>query len=272
MCLILNNLNISFVGKYVVRDMSLTLSQGEILGIIGESGSGKTMLAKALIGLVPQPGIVSVGQLQMFERRFYEDPVNSFESIRGKDIAMITQDPIPALNPIMQVGKQIAEAAIVHHKVPPKLALEQALSILTDVKIRDPKHVMHCYPHQLSGGMAQRVVIAMMLMCAPQILIADEITSALDTNTRQEIVGIIKDFVERNNMSVIMISHDINQVLNLCNKILVMYNGQAVEYDRTSAIINSCHPYTKALLDCMPNKEKRGSPLYEISASSLASI
>lgn len=264
MCLILNNLNITFAGQTVVRDVSFNLPQGGSLGIIGESGSGKTMLAKALMGLVPQPGVVTVESLRMFEKEYYNN-TSKFAAIRGKNIAMVTQDPMLALNPIMQVGKQIAEAACIHQRLSQQEAMAAAHAMLIAVKIPDPDRVLRCYPHQLSGGMAQRVLLAMMLACKPQVLIADEVTSALDASTRHEIMALIKELAVQNNMSTIMISHDIHQVVAYCQNILVLWRGQVVENTAADDLINSQHPYTQALLNCLPTRSKRGTPLPEIA-------
>lgn len=264
MSLILNNLSVSFDSVCVVDDVSFTLAQGEILGIIGESGSGKSMIAKSIMGLVPNPGKVTASQCRLFGTEYYPNNEHKLGEVRGSKIAMITQDPKFALNPIMKVGMQIAESFTVHHKCKRKEAQKKAREMLEVVKIIDAGTVFHLYPHQLSGGMAQRVVIAMMLACNPKILIADEATSSLDSDTRKSILTLIKDLSKENNMSVIMISHDLNQVVNFCDNVLVMKDGAVVEHCTAANILQSQNEYTKFLCECMPTKEKRHTRLPEM--------
>lgn len=238
------------------------MAKGEIFGIIGESGAGKTMLSKALLGLVPYPGIVTVDQLQMQDE---DVPLSaaSFAKVRGKKITMITQDPFLALDPVMKVGKQIAESFMLHQNMTNNEALNAAAKMLAAVKLQHD--VINKYPHQLSGGMAQRVVIAMMLACKPQILIADEVTSALDADTRAEVMRLLVDLAKNEGISIILISHDIHQVVAHCDRILVMWQGSAIECTTAEKIFMSKHPYTAALLNCLPSKAKRGTLLPEFT-------
>lgn len=238
----------------VVDKLSLSLGENEILGVVGESGSGKSITALALMGLLPQPaGKVLSGDVLMHNK-----PVIPCE-VRGKKIAMIFQEPMTALNPVHTIGKQLLEVFTLHQ---PKLTqqdkINKAIYWLKRVGIPEPTQRMTEYPHQLSGGMRQRVLIAMALAIEPDILIADEPTTALDVTTQGQILSVIKELQAQINMSVIFITHDLGVVFNLCDRIAVMYAGSIVESAATRDLFsNPRHPYTQGLINAIPSLEQK---------------
>jgi len=187
------------------------------------------------------------------------------QSMRGHNIAMIGQDPKYSLNPVIKVGKQVAESFIIHHKLSKVQAKSAVIELLKDCLIDDPKKVYDLYPHQLSGGMGQRVMIAMMIACGPQILIADEATASLDADVRDEILELFNKMYQQYDMSIIMISHDLPLVASFCDHVMVMYKGSVVESCPATKLSSAQHPYTQGLWNCIPSKDKRNKPLPEIN-------
>jgi peptide/nickel transport system ATP-binding protein len=233
----------------------------EKLGIVGESGSGKSMSARALLGLIRPPGEVTARRLELdgIDLRALSD--RQWHGIRGRRIAMVMQDPRFSLNPVMRVGDQIAEAYLAHHDEDHATARGRALDMLAAVHIRDPDRVYHAYPHELSGGMGQRAMIAMMLMPEPEILITDEPTSALDISVQTQVLSIIDELVTRRGMGLIFISHDLNLVASFCDRVLIMYAGRVVEERDARDLHNATHPYTRGLLACLPKLGERRETL-----------
>lgn len=264
---IVENLNILFPSKTgfeaVVKDVSFCIKQ-EKLALVGGSGSGKTLTAKALFGLVPKPGQVQAKTLSVFGNDILTMQPEALRKIRGKQMAMIMQDPTFALNPVLTVGAQIDECFKFHHAVNSKRAKALTLNVLAEVKIKDPAKVYPLYSFQLSGGMGQRVMIAMMIACKPRLLVADEATSALDVETKYEILELLTDICNTKQMSLFMISHDLSLVAKYCDRALVMYRGQVVDSCKAKELPYSNHPYTAGLWNCMPSLEKRGKRLFEL--------
>ena len=256
------NLSVSFdTPKGVVeavRGISFQVGQ-ERLGIVGESGSGKSQTGRAILGLTP--GRVEADRIEFDGINLHKAPARTIRAIRGRRISMIMQDPRYSLNPVMTVGWQIAEAYRVHTNATKREAKQHALDMLTTVRIREPEKVYGLYPHQVSGGMGQRIMIAMMLIPGPDLIIADEPTSALDVTVQLQVLAILDDMVRDRGMGLIFISHDLHLVSSFCDRILVMYGGQIMEVLEAGALDQAEHPYTKGLLNCLPDIDRQQGTL-----------
>ncbi len=238
-----------------VRGVSFSLGR-EKLGIVGESGSGKSQTGRAILRLVAPPGRVTAKKLEFDGIDLMATGEAQMRDIRGKRIAMVLQDPKFSLNPVMTVGKQIAEAYRAHASADRAAAKQRALDMLRAVKMREPERVYAAYPHELSGGMGQRAMIAMMLATEPDLLIADEPTSALDVTVQLQVLAILDDLVSQRGMGLIFISHDLNLVASFCDRVLVMYAGRVVESLRASELGQAKHSYTQGLLAALPRIDK----------------
>ncbi|WP_136649520.1 ABC transporter ATP-binding protein [Paracoccus aeridis] len=234
-----------------VRGTSFDVGR-ERVGIVGESGSGKSMTGRAILGLVRPPGRVTASRLTFDGIDLRALPDRQMRRIRGQRVSMVMQDPRYSLNPVMTVGRQIAEALRVHGRPSREEIRRRSLDMLTEVQIRDPERVLKAYPHELSGGMGQRVMIAMMLVTEPELLIADEPTSALDVTVQLDVLRILDDLVRRRGMGLIFISHDLRLVSTFCDRVLVMYRGRIVEEIEARRLHEARHPYTQGLLNCLP--------------------
>ncbi len=234
-----------------VRGVSFTLGR-EKLGIVGESGSGKSQTGRAILGLMDRRAVVRAKTLRFAGTDLLTADAATMRRIRGAGISMILQDPKYSLNPVMSVGRQIAEAFLVHHKTTRREARRRTLEILEAVRIRDPDRVYRAYPHELSGGMGQRVMIAMMMIPEPEIIIADEPTSALDVTVSLQVLAILDDMVTRRGTGLILISHDLTLVASYCDRVLIMYAGRIMESCAADQLANAQHPYTRGLMNCLP--------------------
>lgn len=239
-----------------VRGINYTLTKGEILGIVGESGSGKSVSLMSIMGLVPYPGKVIDGEVIFNNEDLLKKDDTEMNKIRGKEIAMIFQDPMSSLNPVYRIGNQIVETILIHNKMSKKQAKEKAIEMLELVGIPSPKDRINCYPHEFSGGMRQRVMIAMALACDPKLLIADEPTTALDVTIQAQILELMKDIQKKKNTSIILVTHDLGVVADLCENIMVMYGGILMEKGTVDEIFyKPSHPYTRGLLSSIPRVE-----------------
>lgn len=239
--------------ELAVKDVSFTLDKGEVLCIVGESGSGKSMSANALMGLLPEGVTPSAGSIHFENRDLLTLSDDEMMSLRGKDISMIFQEPLSALNPLMRVGDQIAEVFEAHDLLTPTERRKRALELLHEVGLPDPDTTIRAYPFQLSGGQRQRVVIAMALALEPKILIADEPTTALDVTTQAQILDLIEDLRMRHGMAVLFITHDFGVVADIADRVIVMQHGEVVEAgEAETVLLNPTHAYTRALLDAIP--------------------
>ncbi|WP_333589678.1 ABC transporter ATP-binding protein [Ligilactobacillus acidipiscis] len=252
-----NNLEINFhtyAGDVkAIRNVSFHLDKGETLAIVGESGSGKSVTTKSLMGLLANNAEVVGGSIIFHGEDILKKSEKQMQGIRGKDIAMIFQDPMTSLDPTMKIGRQIAEPLMKHKKVEKKKALAQALEILKLVGIDNAEKRINEYPHQFSGGQRQRIVIAIALVCYPEILIADEPTTALDVTIQAQILDLMKELQQKIETSIIFITHDLGVVAGMADRVAVMYAGQIVEYGSVDEIFyNPQHPYTWGLLNSMP--------------------
>lgn len=254
----IQNLHIQFdiFGTHVqaVRGVTLDLNAGETLAIVGESGSGKSVTSKAIMGLNPNPpGKVTAGKILFNGQDLVQYSQKQLQKIRGKEISMIFQDPMTALNPTMKIGKQIMEGLIKHQNMSKSEAKKRAIELLSLVGIPNPDKRVDEYPHQFSGGMRQRVVIAIALACNPKILIADEPTTALDVTIQAQILDLMRDIQKKTGTAIILITHDLGVVANLAQRVAVMYGGKIVETGTLDDIFyQPKHPYTWGLLSSMP--------------------
>lgn len=270
------NLEIKFNlrGKtlHAIRGISLDLYQGEILAIVGESGSGKSVFTKSFMGLLDQNGYVSGGTVLYYGSEDQKEmdlaqikKEKDWLKIRGHEIAMVMQDPMTSLNPLKTIGDQIMEAVLLHQKVNRQEAKKRTLQYLNDVGIQDPERRFAQYPHEFSGGMRQRVVIAIAIACSPRILICDEPTTALDVTIQAQILDLLKDLREKYRLSIILITHDLGVVANIADRVAVMYAGDMIEIGTSEEIFyDAKHPYTWALLSSLPQIGVKGTDLFSI--------
>ena len=256
-----------------VRDLTFSIAPGEVLGLVGESGSGKSITSLAIMGLLP-PSATLAGDI-IFENgesgpsKLLSLPAESLRALRGSSIAMIFQEPMTALNPVMRVGDQIAEAVLAHHQVSKAEAWQRAIEGMRDVAIPDPEQRARSYPHQLSGGMRQRVMIAMAIVNRPQLLIADEPTTALDVTIQAQILELLNDLRKKFGLAMLFISHDLAVVSHVADRVAVMYTGSLVELGTKADIFQApAHPYTRGLLRAIPTlATDRARPLATIDGT-----
>lgn len=243
-----------------VRGVSFQLGR-ERLGIVGESGSGKTMTGRAVLRLIRPPGRIGADRIMFDGKDLMKANEREMRSLRGRQIAMVMQDPKYSLNPVMLVGDQLTEGLRRRDRLAAAEARRKAIAALVAVQIRDPERVMDAYPHELSGGMGQRVMIAMMLIPEPDLLIADEPTSALDVTVQAEVLSILDGLVKERGMGLIFISHDLRLVSRFCDRVMVMYKGKVVEELAARDLMSARHPYTQGLLNCLPRIGGSREPL-----------
>lgn len=248
----IRDLNVRFGRNAIaaITDVSFDVGR-ERVGIVGESGSGKSTTGRAIMRLLPTKAGVTASRMAFCGEEILDKTQRQMDRLRGRDMALIMQDPRYSLNPVLPIGKQIAESARLHLGLTGKEALKAARDMLVRVRISDPDRVMGQYPHQISGGMGQRVMIAMMLIARPKLVIADEPTSALDVSVRKDVLLLLDELVRENNSGLILISHDIRMVASFCDRIIVMYRGRIVE--ELTGLDKAQHPYTQALIAAMPD-------------------
>jgi oligopeptide/dipeptide ABC transporter ATP-binding protein len=240
-------------GPEILSAVDINLNSGEVLGVVGESGSGKSMLALSIMGLLPRPITVRSGEILLQDRNLLPLPAKELRALRGKDMAMIFQEPMTSLNPVMRVGQQVGEVLRWHRSMQGEAARQEGIALLKRVEMPDPQRQIDAYPHELSGGMRQRVMIAIALAGRPKLLIADEPTTALDVTIQAQILELIRNIQRDDGMSVLLITHDLGVIAEMCDRVAVMYAGRVVEQGAVLDIFDRpAHPYTRGLLASRP--------------------
>ena len=249
----------------VVDDVDLSIGRGETVALVGESGCGKSMTALSILRLVPRPGRIETGSLRLGGRDVRALPVAEMRRLRGREVAMIFQEPMTSLNPVVTCGDQVAEVLLLHERLSRREARRRVLELFEQVGIPDPAERIDAHPHQLSGGLKQRVMIAMALAARPRLLIADEPTTALDVTIQAQILELLARLRSELGMSILLITHDLGIVNELADRVAVMYAGRVVETGTREEILGAPrHPYTQGLLRSMPARARRGERLAEI--------
>jgi peptide/nickel transport system ATP-binding protein len=238
-----------------VDSVSFTISERQVLGIVGESGCGKSVTALSVMRLIPPPGIIADGKLLFKGKDLLSIPESEMERIRGNEISMIFQEPMTSLNPVFRIGDQISEVLLQHRQISKKEAYEQTLNLLKQVGIPSPEQRMREFPHKMSGGMRQRVMIAMGIACNPRLIIADEPTTALDVTIQAQILALLDNLRQTHGMAILLITHDLGVIAELAENVLVMYTGRVVEHAKVRDLIdNPLHPYTQGLMRSIPGR------------------
>lgn len=248
-----------------VDDLSFSLDENEVLAIVGESACGKSVTSLSILQLVPPPGKIIGGEIRYRGENLLEKTPKEMNAIRGQEISMIFQEPMTSLNPVFPIGRQIMESLLYHGEKDKQAARDRAIEMLRLVGISQPEKALNNFPHQLSGGMRQRVMIAMALACDPHILIADEPTTALDVTIQAQILRLLCDLQKKAGAAIILITHDLGIVAQIAQNVMVMYAGEAVEYaDVRSIYADPLHPYTRGLLQSIPKMDETRDTLYNI--------
>lgn len=270
--LTIRDLKVAFQVKgklaYALDGINIDIPKGKIVGIVGESGCGKSMTAMSIMGLIKNPGKIVGGSIDFCGTELTKLSVRDYAKIRGKDISMIFQEPMTSLNPVVKVGKQVMEAIILHEKISKEEAKMRVIEIFNEVGIPEAEKRFNSYPHELSGGLRQRVMIGMAMICKPKLLIADEPTTALDVTIEAQILKLMKKLCESVGTSIIMITHNMGVVAEICDYVYVMYAGRVVESTMTKTLFNeTAHPYTNGLLKSIPTIGKKQDRLYTIKGN-----
>ena len=251
-----------------VDDVTLDIPRGQVLGVVGESGAGKSMLGAAIIGLLDPNTRIAAGKVLLGGRRIDDLPAEDLRKLRGRQIGAVFQDPLTSLNPLIRVGRQLTQTITTHLSVTRAEAEERALRLLAEVGIPSPRQRLDNYPHELSGGMRQRVVLALAFACEPQLIIADEPTTALDVSTQAQVIEVLKRMCMERGAAVMLITHDMGVIANTADRILVMYAGRQVETGPARQILSSPrHPYTRGLMNSIPDLRKQQEWLPQIEGS-----
>jgi peptide/nickel transport system ATP-binding protein len=269
----ISNVSVEFGPKAdpirVVDSVSFSIGVGEAVGLVGESGSGKSITSLSVLRLIPDPpGRIVSGSIEFEGQDLLKLPANRMPEIRGRDIAMIFQEPMSSLNPVMTIGDQISEALMLHQDLDRTARRERVIEVLKLVGMPDPFSRLGAYPHEFSGGMRQRVMIAMAVACNPKLLIADEPTTALDVTIQAQVLELMKSIRASENTAILLISHDLGVIADLCERVVVMYAGRVVEESDVASIFAApAHPYTRGLLQSIPRLDDDRKRLYQIAGS-----
>jgi peptide/nickel transport system ATP-binding protein len=251
-----------------VDDISFNIDEGEVLGVVGESGAGKSITGSAVIGLIDPPGRVAGGEIVFAGRRIDNLAPEAMRHLRGRDIGAVFQDPLTSLNPLLTVGRQLAQTIAAHLDMSPSEARARALRLLTEVGIPAAKERLDSYPHELSGGMRQRVVLALAFCCEPRLIIADEPTTALDVSVQAQVIDLFRRMCRERGTAVMLITHDMGVIAETADRIAVMYAGRLVEIGPAQAVLKApAHPYTRGLMASIPTMKRRTAELLQIEGS-----
>lgn len=266
--LAIDDLNVSFhvKGKLypALENISFTMEENSVVGVVGESGSGKSLTAQAILGVLPSNTEVE-GSIQLQGDELIHKSKKEWRKLRGTDLAIIFQEPMTALNPLMKVGKQISEVLKKHTKDSKKVRYQKTIAMMEEVGLKRPENLYHAYPHELSGGMRQRIVIAIALINHPKLIIADEPTTALDVTIQAQILHLLKDIMKKRDGAMLFISHDWGVISEVCDYVVVMYAGRIIEKGTVHELLTKPkHPYTRGLLRAIPDYRKRGQKLHTI--------
>ena len=256
--LVVERLRVEFPSRdatlVAVDDVSFSIAPGEVLGVVGESGAGKSVTGSAIIGLIDPPGRIAGGRIMLGNRRIDDLPLEEMRRVRGREIGAVFQDPLTSLNPLYTIGRQLVETIITHLDLSPRAARERALELLAEVGIPAPKRRIDQYPHQFSGGMRQRVVIALALAANPKLIIADEPTTALDVSIQAQIISLLKRLCRDHGTAVMLITHDMGVIAETADRVAVMYAGRIAEIGPVADVIHRpAHPYTRGLMGSIPS-------------------
>lgn len=257
----------------ILRDVNLALGRGKILGLVGESGGGKTMVGKAVLGVLPDSARVRRGRILFEGRDLLSLSAAERRGLMGRAIAMILQNPMTALNPVLRIEAQLTDTLRLHLGLSKEAARERALRMLEAVHIREPARVLRQYPHELSGGMCQRIVIAIAFSCEPRLIIADEPTTALDVTVQHQVLRLIRELQERTGTSVLFVTHDLGVVAKVCDDVSVIYAGRILESAPAASLFaHPAHPYTRALLEAAPRYDRPEQPLAPVPEAMRAAM
>jgi peptide/nickel transport system ATP-binding protein len=249
-------------------DVSFEIAPGEVLGVVGESGAGKSLTGSAIIGLLPPPGRIAAGEIRLEGQRIDQLPPEAMRRVRGRRIGAVFQDPLTSLNPLYTVGRQLVETIRAHLPLSERQARERAIALLRDTGIPAPEARIDQYPHQFSGGMRQRVVIALALAAEPRLVIADEPTTALDVSVPAQIITLLKRVCREHGAAVLLITHDMGVIAETCDRVAVMYAGRVVELGPVREVIHRCaHPYTRGLMGAIPAMDEDRERLLQIDGA-----
>lgn len=267
-----NNLVVEFPGRRgtlrALDEISFEIAPGEILGVVGESGAGKSLTGAAIIGLLEPPGRIASGEIRLEGQRIDNLPYEQMRKIRGRKIGAIFQDPLTSLNPLYSVGRQLIETITTHLDVSESEARQRAIDLLKDTGIPAAEQRIDHYPHQFSGGMRQRVVIALALAAEPQLIVADEPTTALDVSIQAQIITLLKSICKKRGAAVMLITHDMGVIAETCDRVAVMYAGRVAEIGPVHQVINQpAHPYTRGLMSCIPDMSQDRERLHQIDGA-----
>ena len=263
------NLHLAIAGRRrrtpILRNVSLDIGPGEVHGLVGESGAGKTMIGKVILGIQPSRAVVTGGSVRFGGRDITHLPERERRRLMGRGLGLIPQDPMTSLNPAGRIGGQIADVLRLHLGMDRAAARARALELLNDVHIREPERVLRRYPHELSGGMRQRVLIAIAFACRPKLIVADEPTTALDVTVQRQVLALIKEMQAQDGASILFVTHDLGVVAKTCDRVTVLHGGRVLEAGDTRAIVEAPqHDYTKALMAATPRHDRPGDLLQPV--------
>ena len=257
----------------ILRDVSLSLRPGEVLGLVGESGAGKTMLGKAALGILPSQAVITGGEILFDGTEITQASIQDRRHLLGAGLTMIPQDPMTSLNPVFRVGAQIADVLSLHLSMTRREAKRRVLELLQDVHIDAPKRVVNQYPHELSGGMRQRILIAIAFACRPRLIIADEPTTALDVTVQRQVLRLIKELQGAANTAILFITHDLGVVAKVCDRVAVIHSGRILETATARELFgHPSHPYTRALMAATPRYDRPGELLKPVPEALAAEL